>query len=70
MSGGGDGLVKVWDSQTGLLYATLTGHKEEVVSLLCLHVHVQRTLVGGRGNTNVIHNQNSLSCDHNSLLIT
>lgn len=32
VSGGGDGLVKVWKSQSGLLQCTLTGHTQEVVS--------------------------------------
>lgn len=31
VSGGGDGLVKVWKSQSGLLHSTLTGHTQEVV---------------------------------------
>ena len=37
-SGGGDGLIKSWDLQTGENISTMHGHTQEVVSLL-LHVH-------------------------------
>ena len=32
ISGGGDGLVIVWDATTGLHRLTLSGHAEEIVS--------------------------------------
>ena len=33
VSGGGDGEVKLWDVESGLVTNTLSGHKQEVVRL-------------------------------------
>ena len=33
MSGGGDGLIKVWDAQTGDNTFTMVGHTGEVVNI-------------------------------------
>ena len=34
ISGGGDSDIKLWDIESGLVTNTLTGHKQEVVSLM------------------------------------
>lgn len=44
ISGGGDGVVNVWDLETGNVTAALTGHTQEVVSystvITMLYVYV------------------------------
>ena len=39
VSGGGDGVVNVWDLETGNVTATLTGHTQEVVRYVHCYCH-------------------------------
>lgn len=71
VSGGGDGLVKLWDLQDGREVLSMAGHTAEVVrTLLCLFIFAKCKIVALLACTHaridiLIEGNVHLYCDHN-----